>query len=94
MLSGSQDKPIAFCGTRKGQRNACIAGCRLDNAAVSGQPIFTFKCFNHCNTNAVFDAGNRVEKFELGNKFASTAYSAVGAMADNGVLPIVSVIEL
>ena len=62
-----EDEPVAAGGGDKGQRNAGIAGCRLDQDVVLPgvmRPSASQRSIID-DADAVLDARNRIEEFEL-----------------------------
>ena len=95
-LGHHQDQPIAARGGDEGERDAGVAGGRLDQRRAPGVML---PCASSASiiddADAVLDAGDRIEELELGEELGVDALllAAIRSMRTRGVSPIVSVIE-
>ena len=69
-----QNQPIAARRRDEGERNSGVAGGRLDQNAAPGRDLaLRLERIDHRNADAVLDAGDRIEEFELGEKAGDDA---------------------
>ncbi len=69
-----QNQPIAARRRDEGERNAGVARRRLDqNTAPGRDQALRLERIDHRNADAVLDAGDRIEEFELGEKMGDDA---------------------
>ena len=62
-----QDGAIAPGGADEGEGDARVAARRLDDEGVLGDAPFALRRLDHRHADAVLDAAQRVERFELGD---------------------------
>ena len=68
-LRHGQDQLVALGGGGEGERDAGIAGGRLDQRRLAGRDLaLGFQRLDHRDADTVLDRGDRVEEFELGQK--------------------------
>lgn len=75
MVSGMvKNQAIALGSGGEGERNAGVAGGRLDQRGLAGRDLARrFQRLDHGYADAVLDAGDRVEEFKLGDKIGDDA---------------------
>ncbi len=90
-----EDQLVAVGGGDEGERDAGVAACRLDQRRFARRDdARCFECVDHGHADAILDAGDRVEEFQLGEDARLTSCVAGDAVKrDQGVSPMVSVID-
>ena len=69
-----QDQPVAARGADEGESDAGIARGRLDQDRARPEPALGLHRLDHADPDAVLDAADRVEEFELEQQVGARAF--------------------
>ena len=78
-LRHGDDDPVALGGGHGSQADAGVAAGGLDDDGVGLEYASCLGIFDHCLSDAVFDAAGRVEVFELGENTGVQAFCLLDA---------------
>jgi hypothetical protein len=90
-----QLEPVTACGGNEGERNAGIAGSRLDQHGIGVDDAGSLHCRDHRSADAILHARRGIEIFQLGEnggvdavhfrQFVQTDDGSVADGIDDGV---------